>query len=371
MFQRTPFNVPPWLVPAGVAIVSLALLAFVARQFRGGVLPSVNARAVAFCLSWYFITLAPVLPLRDHLTGYYVYIPLIGLCWLGGLAFAEAWIADTRAKAAATALALLYAFLVLPRAVEGSQQNHQLTIRVRDLVQGVARAHELHPGKTILLDGVDTDQFWNGIADRPFNAIGIDRVYLTPGSEQHIDAHPDWGDIDVFVIPTDVVSKGLDRGEMEVYDVTGPRLRNITAAYAALPRERRAPERVDVSNPLTAYLLGPEWYANDGTHRWMPRRATLRLGGPTAPGQQLYLRGVCSPEQLRAGPILLTVTVDGSTPVTAGIHPRSDIFDASFPLPDSVVGKSEMEVVVEVNRTFRKPPDHRDLGLAFGVFEVR
>jgi hypothetical protein len=312
-----------------------------------------------------------VLPLRDHLTGYYVYVPLIGLCWLGGWALAEAWIADTRAKTVATALALLYTFLVLPRAVEGSRQNHDLTIRVRDLVEGVAHAHELHPGKTILLDGVDTDQFWNGIADHPFQAISIDHVYLTPGSEKHIDAHPDWGDIDEFVVPQEIAFRGLDRGEMEVYDVTGPRLRNITTAYAALPREVRAPQRVDVSNPMIAYLLGPEWYPADGNHRWMPGRATLRIGGPTAPGQELYLRGVCSLEQLRAGPVLVTVTVDGSTRATAGLHPRNNSFELSFPLPDSAIGKSEMQVVVEVNRTFRKPPDNRDLGLAFGVFEVK
>ena len=193
MFQRTPFAVQPWLILAGVAIVSLGLLAFAARQLQSRGLPGVNGRAAVFCLGWYLITLVPVLPLRDHITGYYVYIPLIGLCWLGGWAFAEAWLAETRTKSAATALALLYVFLVLPRAVQGSQQNRQLTLRVRDLVEGVARAHELHPGKTILLDGVDTDQFWNGIVDRPFKVIGIDHVYLTTGSERHIDAHSDWG----------------------------------------------------------------------------------------------------------------------------------------------------------------------------------
>ena len=138
-----------------------------------------------------------------------------------------------------------------------------------------------------------------------------------------------------------------------------------------MPRDARAPLRVDVSNPLIAYLLGPEWYANDGNHRWMPGRATLRSRPPRRHGQELHLKGVCPPELLRAGPILVTVTVDGSTLATAGIHPRNNTFDLSFPLPGSVVGKDEIVVAVEVNRTFRKPPDNRDLGLAFGVFEVR
>jgi hypothetical protein len=364
-FLRTPLDVPPWLVPAGVAIVSLGLLVLFVWQLREG------PRVALFSLCWYLVTLAPVLPLRDHVTEYYVYIPLIGICWLSGWAFAEAWRSGPRAKFAATSLALLYVFLVLPRSAAGSEWNYQLTERVRGLVEGVARVHELHTGKTILLDGVDTDLFYNGILDHPFRAIGIDNVYLTPGSERRIDAHPDWGDIDEFVLPSDVAFKGLDTGGIVVYDVTGPRLKNITTAYAGLPRLANLPQRVDVGSTLTAYLLGPEWYAEDGNHRWMPKRASLRIGGPTASGQKLYLQGNCSPADSKNDPIVVTVTVDGSLLAPAGIRPGDSSFDLSFPLPDAVQGKKEMQVVVEVNRTFRVAGDTRDLGLAFGAIEVR
>ena len=106
----------------------------------------------------------------------------------------------------------------------------------------------------------------------------------------------------------------------------------IATAYAAMPRETGPPRRLDVSNPLTAHLLGPEWYGPEANHRWMPRRASLRMGGPTAPGQKLYLQGNCSAEQLRAGPILVTVTINGSALDPAGIHPQNNAFD----LPDLV-----------------------------------
>ena len=46
-------------------------------------------------------------------------------------------------------------------------------------------------------------------------------------------------------------------------------------------------------------------------------------------------------------------------------------FELAFPLPDSVVGSSVLLVSVEVARIFRPPSDQRDLGLAFGAFEVR
>ena len=46
-------------------------------------------------------------------------------------------------------------------------------------------------------------------------------------------------------------------------------------------------------------------------------------------------------------------------------------FELIFPLPDSLVGQAAIEIIVEVNRTFRAGGDIRDLGLAFGEFEVR
>ena len=90
------------------------------------------------------------------------------------------------------------------------------------------------------------------------------------------------------------------------------------------------------------------------------------MGGPAKPGKKLYLSGY-SPDALGAPEV--TVTVDG-TPLAPQIV-RPGQFEAAFPLPDSVVGKSEMLVAVEVSRTFRPPGDGRDLGLSFGVFEVR
>ncbi len=52
----------------------------------------------------------------------------------------------------------------------------------RTLVLGVQRAHELHPGKVILLDGVNDDLFWGAIQQRPFlflkNPAGVSKSGL-------------------------------------------------------------------------------------------------------------------------------------------------------------------------------------------------
>jgi hypothetical protein len=358
-FLYSPLDLPKWVLPAGVAVVSLGLLAWTARKISRG------ARAAVFCLAWYVILLAPVLPLRDHQTEYYVFLPVLGLAWLGGWALVEAW------RASAVVFAAIYLAMALPAGAATTRWSHDISIRVRALVEGVEAAHTLHPKQSILLEGVDTDLFWNGVLDRPFRLFGLDAVYLAPGSERRIEAHPSLGNINDYILPGDLVSHALERDELAVYDARGPRLRNITSQYAAIPRDTRPPLRVDAASPTAQYLLGPEWYPVDGDHRWMPGRATLRMGAPDAPGRKLYLRGDCPDEQLRVGPLDVRVSVDGIALPAAKIRPGENAFELAFVLPDPVSGKREMQVTVEVSRVIRPASDPRDLGLVFGTFEVR
>jgi hypothetical protein len=95
------------------------------------------------------------------------------------------------------------------------------------------------------------------------------------------------------------------------------------------------------------------------------------MGAPDAPGRTLHLSGGCPEEQLRAGPLNVKVSVDGVELPPAKIHSGENAFDLAFPLPPQVVGRPEMLVAVEVDRTIRPASDPRDLGLSFGVFEVR
>ncbi|MGA3238583.1 MAG: hypothetical protein ABSG03_19990 [Bryobacteraceae bacterium] len=358
-YLETPAHVRRWMLIAGVAAVSVALFGFLALRLRAGY------GAALFCVVWYVAALAPMLPLRDHITEYYPYIPLIGLAWLGGWGLVEVWRRGPGGRAAAVALAALYTAMVLPRTVSASEWNHRISIRARDLVEGVARAHELHPGQAILLYGADDEQFFNAIRHKAFPLIGMNNVYLAPGSEKHIAEPAGWGRVEDFILAPAIAARALDLGELQVYDVRGKVLRNITTDYGVTLVESGMPLRVSAGEPLTAYLLGPEWYKLDVDHRWMPKRATLRIGAPAEPGKNLYLSGYV-PDAL--GAVEITVTVDGAPLPPRTVRPGP--FEAVFPLPDSVVGKSEMLVAVEVSRTFRPPDDPRELGLSFGVFEV-
>jgi hypothetical protein len=356
----TPMPMPHWLVPATVVLISLGLLAFAAAR----------GRVALFCLAWFVIAIAPMLPLRDHVNEYYAFVPAIGACWLGGWALAECWRSATWSRSVALALAAIYVAIVLPRTLAASDYHYRLTDRVRDLVEGTASAHQLHPDQTILLDGLDTPMFYSAVIDHPFRLVGVERVYLTPGSVRQIESHPELADMAAFTLPAAELAKALENESAQVYDVSRPMLRNITSSYAGEAHTGELPLQVDVGDPLAAPFLGPEWYGADSNHRWMPQRASLRLTGPSAPGAKLYLRGYYPAGEMSKGPVTVTVSVNGSTLAPAKISEGGN-FELAFALPAETVGLASMPVVVQVSRTFRAGADVRDLGLAFGEFEVK
>ena len=163
--------------------------------------------------------------------------------------------------------------------------------------------------------------------------------------------------------------RSLDGDRMVVYSVAGERLRNITSLYAERARRAPVPARLNLASPLVSYLLGPEWYPPDGAHRWMPRRATLRLAGPARAGQRLYLTGTCPEDFLRSGPLGVTVTVDGVELAPAQV--RTSAFELAFALPAEAVGKTQIVVAVEASRAVTPPGEGRELALTFGTVEIR
>ena len=100
------------------------------------------------------------------------------------------------------------------------------------------------------------------------------------------------------------------------------------------------------------------WWQAETNHRWMSRKAQLRLAGPSAPTGELTLRGR-APQQ-----VALTITVNGVT------CPPSRISTGPFELRYPVRKANVLELALEVSRTITYPSDGRELGLAFGTVEV-
>ena len=348
-----------------VAILAV-LAAFALRQAIRG------HKAALFFAAWFFIVLAPVLPLTDHVSEYYLTLPAIGLAMLAGWALVEAWASGVVWRAAAIASLLVY-LSALPANWKETRARYLFSRRIENLTLGVEEARNLHPGKVILLQDVDDYLFWQGILDRPFAAAGIRDVFLTPETEASLTVRPELGDIHDFLLPAAATLDALEAGRVVVYSVAGEKIRNTTRLYTSLAPthlRRVIPRRVDVANPLLASLLGKSWYPIDGKHRWMPKSATLRLGGPSSTQQRLYLTGYTTAEQWKSGPLPIDVSVDGIALPRKEIPPGIERFDFDYALPANLLGKGSVEVALEVGRTFRSSSGS-ELGVVFGTIEIR
>lgn len=347
---------------------TVALLGFVAWS-------AVQRRWVPlFLLGWYVIVLAPVLPLRDHVSAYYLTLPTTGLAMLGGYALGFSWSASKIARIAAVPVAAAVLLVWTPAARASVKWWHDRSRSIESMVRGVQSIRARHPQSAILLTGVDTNRFWGAVLHNAFLVAGVRDVYLAQESEKRIEAHPELGDIKPFLLPEQSALDTLSNGLLVVYDIAGPRPENVTRKYEEELRSRirpSTPARVDVGNPLMSPFVGRGWYAAEGGFRWMGRRAALRLAGPQTLQQKLHISGYCPAVLLSAGALELAVSVDGrrlgSRPITAGGAP----FEQEFALPADLVGRPEMQVGLEVSRTFRPVPEDPELGLVFGVFCVQ
>jgi len=356
---------PAWVGPAGVVLFSLTLAAFTLWSVRR------KNWAPLVCLAWFVILLGPVLPLREHRSPYYLTLPTAGLAMLGACAAATAWRAGLAWKAVAALGSACYLLIAVPGAWGAVRFDHARSEEGKALVFGVVRARQLHPRKAILLSGLSDRLFWTAVWDSAFDAAGVAAVYLDQASQARIQPRLGRADLGRYFLPDEVVAQALATEQIVVYETGGPRLRNVTRRYAAqlTAPPGRAPRRVDVSLPLTAYVLGPTWYPPEANHRWMPQRATLRLGGPRTTSERLHISGYCPASLLQSGPLEMTVGADGAPLSTVRITRGDAAFHFDFALPSRLLGRPGMEIEVRVNRTARA--GDRELGLVFGVFEVR
>jgi hypothetical protein len=198
-----------------------------------GVLAAMFAagRAGIFGTAWFFAFLIPVLPLPDHIVDYFVAGPAIGLAIILGGALASRW------RIPAMLFGAVYLAIAMPAAWDDMTWERDRSFIARDLVLGVVRYNEQHPGKTILVTGVDADQFFAAFADVPFDLYGMNNVYLAPGADRAI---PGGGSLaPLYVLPMDKALPRLQAQQAVVLDVKGGVIRDATARFLSeLPASR-------------------------------------------------------------------------------------------------------------------------------------
>jgi hypothetical protein len=351
----------PWIATVATVLLSGALLWFCARI----------GRVAWFFLAWFLIALAPILPLRDHITNYYLAIPSLGLAAVLALGL-DLNLPPWRVRLALAIPAVLYLWIQIPSTRLASRWNCDRSREVRVMVLGTLRAHELHPGKAILLANITPYLYAFGMAHSPFRAAGFEQVYLTP--ETNFTTFDGLEPPAYFALPAGPALNALRYEDAEVYEFAGERMRNITASYRPWARKNIPnilPSKVDAGSPLMTYLLGSTWYSLEGSHRWMPQKATLRIAAPTTSNRKLAITGYCTESQVHDGPLRVHFSINGKEVSSEEFIKPEAPFLRIVNVPDSVTGKVEMEVGIEVDRVFRSSPSDRPLGLAFGTFEVR
>jgi hypothetical protein len=103
----------------------------------------------------------------------------------------------------------------------------------------------------------------------------------------------------------------------------------------------------------------------------MPQTATLKMGGPYKPGEILEITGFCPAAVLEKGPQTVMFRANGIQLGTATLKEPNKRFQLQFPLPDQLLGKSTIEISIEVGHTIQVGADVRPLGLIFSTFTMK
>ncbi len=327
----------------------------------------------AFFPAWFLIVLAPVLPLRDHISDYYLTIPLIGLAMWGGWALVSGWRAGTAARIAAGVLLVSYLAVSVPVARHQTLLLYYSAKETKRLVLGVASLSHARPDTPVLLTGVSSGIFWSVVHHHPFRLFGLKEVYLASAGNPEITNEARAAMPDLSIDPA-LEKSLLDGNQAVVYNLGRGEIRDTTAQYRALPASQAGnavAALVDAGNPIYDKQLGLDWYPNEGGFRWMPKHATVKLRGPSRDGEKLYLKGSCPGALLKAGPLKMRVSVDGEL-LGGEVRIPEGGFAFEFKLPASVTGRAVVEVSVDLDHTSHPvAADPREFGLAFGTFEIR
>jgi hypothetical protein len=358
---------PLWLGAGFTMLATVILAAFVYRKARAGEWTPV------FLAAWFPIVLLPLLPFKNHFTEYYVIVPSIGLTILAAWAIASS--RNALALGAAAVLAAGYLTLAITDNRMAEKYRYNNARRLKYLIKGLESQQKLHARQVVLLGGIDSDLFWSGFCDDPFRLIGIYHTYLVPASAKTIQPHPEWVcNTSRFSVNVDDAVPLLRNGQAGVFALEGRYVHDVTQQYlktVAAEYAERHPDYIEISDPMFQNRLGPTWYPAERGYRWMPKRATLKIHGPTKSGQVLEASGYCPAAVVAQGPLQVSFRADGIALGTATLTQPDQLFTLKFPWPAQLVGRPMLEIEIEVSRTLEPSGENRPLGLVFTTFTIK
>jgi hypothetical protein len=339
----------------GLGSMPAAVAALVAAGFIALVAWGLKRRESTALLgaAWFVLPLLPYLPLPDHKMDYYLAVPAIGIAIAGAYVLGRFRKFTPVARLAALLIILLYSVTSIHASWTVTRWQHAHAEKVEDLVLGVEEIHQAAQGKVILLDGIDTDLFFSGVADLPFRAKSIPGVYLAPGSETRIQAAPDL--LSKYVLPQAIARRALAADRLVVYRFDGQMLHNETAHAGALWTDDD-PRFINMGDPNFGEYVGSGWRAAANGYRRLDRAGTIRIAAPRAPSESLYV-GVFETRDF-----LPRIRVRGNELHVALARRDNDLSEFRATLPPEASQWKEMEVAIE---------NPNQMPLLFGYAEVR
>jgi hypothetical protein len=349
-------------------LIGAALLAFLVRRIYQ------RDYRVLFCCSWFLLLMAPVLPLPNHVSDYYLTNAGIGIAWLAGWAAASAVQRGAIARLGVVVLGIGYVIVSAMQVHVATDWHRRISMRMQELVVAVARTAAEHPNDVLILQGVDQDIGVGGIFDNPFHLVGAERVYFAPGTAEEILNTQSPDAANRYRISASSLNLFMEQNRVRVLDVSGPASLEITDGYKAKWKATASDgglDSIDVGDAAYSDQLGSGWYQIENHARWMSRKASVRMGGPTSRTQKLYVKGYGAAAALANGPVMLHLRAADTDLGAKAVTQPNEPFELDFELPPDLVRQKEIEITVECSRTLRAPGDARELGMILLSFAIR
>ena len=336
-----------WLVTPSNWILTPAVLGFIAwRTWKRDFLP-------LFGLILSIGLIAPMLPLRDHRTDYYLASASLGLMMVLGLF-------TIQLPKPASLLLLLYvvpSFIVQQATFEWYLDR---TAPIRPLIRGLQHAAQTHPGKLILVEGITESVYESALADEALRLIGAQNIRLVPGSKPA--GNP-------LTVAPETARIAFEKEAATVYRFNGSVLRDVTREWErgpALKLSSGLSPEILAGDPIfnSQFLQG--WYGIEDGHRWLSAKGSVQLGGPFASNAQVHIKAY-APAEL--GVVELRIHCRGSLIHTAKLNP-GDV-EILFSLPPALQPLESLVLELEASKTIRPPNDGRNLSLVFEQISIR
>jgi hypothetical protein len=234
-----------------LGIVSTAIRSTLVWSLTGGLVVFLIFRKRRSLLlpAWFLIALAPLLPLRDHMTDEYLTAPTLGLAiWAGWAMVSGTGLGPqgenhehhkplplragiNPARVAALLLFLIYAGFMIRLDQLYARNISEPSHRIRTFVLSVVESARVHPGKMVLLKGVNSELFNGAVYDGAFRVFGVDDLFLVPENRTALAIPPHFAGLDRFFADSAAVNGALENKLAVVFDVTSGAARDATAEY--------------------------------------------------------------------------------------------------------------------------------------------